>query len=67
MGAIAKNLAASAAREKCIEGGEGRGDFAQGRRERWDDLMDQREEFRERLNDRLDRMEERIGGLERRR
>jgi hypothetical protein len=29
--------------------------------------MDQREEFRERLNDRLDRMEERIERLEQRR
>jgi hypothetical protein len=50
-----------------LSGGRRRG-------ERWDELMDQREEFSDRLNDRLDqldnrldKLEERIRGLEQRR
>jgi hypothetical protein len=58
--------------------GGGRGDFAEGlvggrgvsggghQRERWDDLMDQRQEFRERLNDRLDRLDDRLDRMEER-
>jgi hypothetical protein len=44
----------------------GRGGSGGGRRERWDDLMDQRAEFRERLNDRFDRLDDRMDKIEER-